>query len=738
MVSRNDVSAALNRIRAVITRRALLRDKHGPQKRQRPDPSRDPEAKAIRRIAREYPEPTTPQHRNIRLGLDRIVRVAPSRQTWKGVHVTGTNGKGSICAFLAGLFKLSGLSFGTFTSPAFPERHNAVTINGLYVNKRMFDAELRQVESRSKTLLSRRWLFENPKNDEHKNASNLGDITPFEADTATAFHVFNKMRVGYGIVEVGMGGATDATNVMQQKSVTVISKIDLDHQEYLGDTIRKIAKVKAGIMRKDVPCVLDYTNSQAVISEVMKHAGELKTWVSLSNEALPFLDEIDTTRFKLEEYQKQNLLCALLAFRKLFPEQPIDVNKLLALDPFMPGRLEKVGVEGLSGGQRREPVLVDGAHNMLGIESLAKHVDNNLREGDAPVTWVMGISAGPSKPFAAIIEKLLRPQDNVAFIEFEQGPTDPSPASVQAGREIASTIITSGAVYDGEPNVYDAMQWACGTAAGGPLVVTGSLYLIRDFFKLPGLERTRGVKSRNPGRSQLYQYVTLHKRGLLDAEELREFKRARRHWYLSPNGITRRRYEENTGETEWPPKVSDEVAELQQKADHHEQQANAYEQALLGLQKDIDRGVVVSKQLEDGSSTSFQTYVQDLKKQYETHAVAFDDAAGELKKHSILRYRKSLVPKKVPGRRRRGIRIGDNPFMAYPLARPPNEEKTSQRRPPQRETKAPTQPTAEPSAASSLETDEPADAAEEIVKTREDGRFANDVVRDNAQGNKSS
>lgn len=659
MVSRNEVSVALKRIRAVVLRRAL------------------PERPRLRRTARlraeqaqrtppvdfRYPQATSTQARNIRLGLDRIIRVAPTQQTWKGVHVAGTNGKGSICAFLTGLFKLSGYSFGTFTSPAFPERHNAVTVNGMYVNKRMFETELKQIEDKSKALLSRRYLFKDP-----SDYTEIGDLTPFEADTATAFHVFNKMHVQYGIVEVGMGGATDATNVMKHKSVAVISKIDLDHQEYLGDTLKKIARVKAGIMQPGVPCVVDYTNQPVVLREIRAHAHRLKCPIYLSNSAQQFIDEIDTSRFQLEEYQKQNLLCALRAFQSLFPEQPIDVNQLLALDPFMPGRLEKVGVEELTAGQRHEPVLVDGAHNMLGIEALATHVDGRLRVGDAPVTWVMAISAGPSKPFAEIIKKLVRPQDNVAFIKFQQGPTDPPPAPIQSGREIASGIVSTGIVYDGEPNITDAIQWASQIANGGPLVVTGSLYLVRDFFKLDGLKRTREIKTRNPGRSQLSRYVVLEQERNLAPEENREFKRARRYWYLSPSGITRHRYRQATGIKQWPPKVPKHVSELQKKADYHEQQADIYEWALKGIQKDSDRGLLSGRE-KNGSSSPLQAYAKEMQEQLEMHKTSFQAAAGELRKHSILRYKRASLPREALRRRRPGLRGRKNPHLARSILR---------------------------------------------------------------------
>lgn len=450
-------------------------------------PSAKEVKRALARIRAALPreKKVASDHRNIRLGLERISRVVPDEQSWAGVHVGGTNGKGSICALLAGMFKLSGISHGTFISPAIPERHNAITINDRYVNKRMYEMELQHVEAAYRRVASG-WRF--------TSGEDPGDLTPFELETAAAFRVFDKMHVKYGIVEVGMGGATDATNAMKQKSVTVISKIDLDHQEYLGNTIEEIAKVKAGIMRPGVPCIVDHTNPSSVLGVLREHAQSVGTQISPSSKALPLIAGLDQDRFKLEDYEQQNLLCATLAFRHLFPHLDIDVNKLLSMKPYLPGRKEYVGVSGLTDGLRQKPVLVDGAHNMLGVEALAKHVETRVRKDDQPITWVMGLSASKSKPFSKMIEALLRPQDNLAFVEYTQGPNDPPAAPADLGRGVAKEALKNESqLYDGEPDIASAVRWACSKAGEGPVIITGSLYLIREFYKLEGVEQQRKI-----------------------------------------------------------------------------------------------------------------------------------------------------------------------------------------------------------------------------------------------------
>ncbi|KFG83528.1 dihydrofolate synthetase Fol3 [Metarhizium anisopliae] len=557
-------------------------------------------------------------NRNIKLGLERISRVVPEEQKWIGVHVGGTNGKGSICALLAGMFKLSGISHGTYISPALPERHNAITINGLYINKRMYDMELQHVEEAYKRV-SCGWTF--------AAGEDPGDLTPFELETAAAFRVFNKMNVQYGIVEVGMGGATDATNAMKDKAVTVISKIDLDHQEYLGNTIEEIAKVKAGIMRPGVPCIVDHTNPSSVMDVLRDHARTVGTQVSLSSKALPFIESLDRDRFKLQDYEQQNLLCATLAFRNLFPHLHIDVNKLLALKPQLPGRMEQVFVAGLTDGTRQKSVLVDGAHNMLGVEALAKYVDGSLRKTSEPVTWVIGLSSSKSKPFSKIIETLVRPEDNLAFVEYAQGPNDPPPAPADLGRGVATQIIQDESrIYDGEPNIGNGVQWACSKAGDGPVVVTGSLYMIREFYKMEGVEPSRKIKTRRPGRSQLWRYIQLSKERPLTSEEAREFKQARRHWYLSPMNSSVFRDIRNGGNPVSPP-TPESIRKHQQDAAHHKSQADGYRSAIRSARKDMDSNA-------DGDG-ELSKILESLEQRRDEHLRAYNNAMFKVRGHAV-------------------------------------------------------------------------------------------------------
>lgn len=192
----------------------------------------------------------------IELGISRIARLLQQTPlSWKAIHVAGTNGKGSISAYLSRLLAAGGIRCGRFTSPHLVDRWDCITIDEKVVQESLF----RQIEASVKL-----------------RDQDLGiGASEFELLTATAFEIFNHERVEVGVVEVGMGGRRDATNVLDNVLVSVISKIGLDHQALLGDSIEQIAREKAGILKPDVPCVIDGTNSVEVLKTIQYRIREL-------------------------------------------------------------------------------------------------------------------------------------------------------------------------------------------------------------------------------------------------------------------------------------------------------------------------------------------------------------------------------------------------------------------------------------------------------------------------------
>lgn len=400
----------------------------------------------------------------IELGLARVAAlVKQTPQTWKAVHVAGTNGKGSICAYLTAMLRSSHVSCGKFTSPHLVDRWDCITINDKAVPETTFLHYEELVRQR--------------------NVDGQLKATEFELMTATAFEIFEAEKVQVGVIEVGLGGKLDATNVLESKAVTVIAKIGLDHQGFLGNTIQEIALHKAGIMRKGVPCVADSSNYATVLQVIQQHAEETGTSLRVadpsSNELVSELAD------ELEPHQQQNLACAHEAFKLIFPQSASTHSLASAVRSMIwPGRLQMLSIETVTG--RKANVVLDGAHNPQSAEVLAAYVDKHLRKiSGTGVTWVLAASAG--KDIQEILQLILRPEDSVVTVEF--GPVDGMPwvkamdanAIVEAARRIG---VAHADKQEPATDVAAALRNASVKAGDGPLVIAGSLYLVSDVLRL--------------------------------------------------------------------------------------------------------------------------------------------------------------------------------------------------------------------------------------------------------------
>lgn len=408
----------------------------------------------------------------IKLGLGRISLLANlnNQQLWKTVHVAGTNGKGSICAYISRLLRLDGSrKVGEFTSPALIDAWDGIKLQGKPVSEQAFSDAWKAVRLA----------------DAQKNIQ----ATEFEMMTAAAIEVFQREPVDYAVVEAGLGGATDATNVLENKAVTVISKIGLDHQQLLGGTVGEIAQNKAGIMRKGVPCVVDSSNPPEVVEVLRRHAREVGTEITVAS--VPPGLETRLLRRGLPPHKIQNMACAMYAYYHLLqgqqqPTSPQPASPLRLLrsiqDMTVPGRLQKIDLGALTRHQAKAEALLDGAHNVQSAEALAAYVDKHLRgpEGRGAVTWVLAMSAG--KDHDAIIKTILRPRDHVAATEFGKLPDMPWVRPEKAGRNPALAhrpgFVGSRWVL---PDPMDAVRLALSRKE--PVVIAGSLYLARHVLR---------------------------------------------------------------------------------------------------------------------------------------------------------------------------------------------------------------------------------------------------------------
>ena len=414
----------------------------------------------------------------IEFGLSRISRLLQQTTlSWKAIHIAGTNGKGSISTCISHLLSVGGVRCGRFTSPHLIDRWDCITVGEKVVQESLFRRIEEEVKLRDRTL-------------------GIG-ASEFELLTATAFEIFNHERVDVGVVEVGMGGRLDATNILNNVLVSVIAKIGLDHQALLGNSIEQIAREKAGILKAHTPCVIDGTNSPEVRKTLEARIAELGlrgifVHPDTVDRHSPTLSRI-FEKLDLLPHQQANLCCAVSALQLALPQlrPEVDVNTLLPhlSEVGLPGRLQNITIEPLVA--RKEPVVLDGAHNPQSAEVLGEYVERKLRPKQQNITWVIAASRG--KDLAGLFHALIKPGDNVVTTAF--GPVDGMPWVKAADpAELATCVQSIPGVQQaqtGNTDIPAAINWACDAANGGPLVIAGSLYLVSDVLRL--LREAKGV-----------------------------------------------------------------------------------------------------------------------------------------------------------------------------------------------------------------------------------------------------
>lgn len=382
----------------------------------------------------------------IELGLGRISTLLKSlgnpQNSWKAIHVAGTNGKGSICAYISNCLNEIAKT-GRFTSPHLINRWDCIWIDGKSVCKDVF------INIENKVKL--------------KNETEKIGATEFEILTATAFEIFRQQQVTYAVIEVGLGGKRDSTNILSNDNtlVSVIGKIGMDHESFLGNNLTEIANEKAGIIKSNVPSVVDGTNDVEALEAVKSTAAEVGSQLTVAEpDQLPYNDIQSPL---LGSYQLANLSCALNVLRILkINEQTVKkgVSKVS-----WPGRLQWVNHD-------NKNILVDGAHNPQSAQLLKQYIDENIK---TPRTIVMAFSQG--KDSESIIKEIVQKGDNIITTTF--GPVDTmpwvKPQNPFETKKIAEKYCDNVSVCENNNEIFGN----CPTNT----VICGSLYLVADVLR---------------------------------------------------------------------------------------------------------------------------------------------------------------------------------------------------------------------------------------------------------------
>ena len=407
-----------------------------------------------------------------KLGLSRIERLTellghPERR-YRTVHVTGTNGKGSASAMTAAILTKSGLKTGLYTSPHLTAYTERFVIDGECASEADFAAAVSAAAAAAQQML----------------AEGLEQPTEFEVLTAAAFVYFAEKAVDYAVIEVGLGGLLDSTNVIMPE-VSVITNVALEHADRCGGTLAGVARHKAGIIKAGVPVVtaaagmpLDVLQQKAeeegadifVLGEDFcvappKKADAGKGEIEFSSELLG----IRAAHYALAlggAYQRKNAALAVMAANLLAAAHPSITQAAIAAalqEVKWPGRFERFTLADTT-------VVVDGAHNPAGAAALRESLDACFP--DEARVFLLGILA--DKDCAAMLRTLLRAGDRVVITRpFSERAGDPEDLA-RLAREITGEVEV---VRAADEALTRALAWATEERI---LCAAGSLYLIGE------------------------------------------------------------------------------------------------------------------------------------------------------------------------------------------------------------------------------------------------------------------
>ena len=390
------------------------------------------------------------------------------------IHIAGTNGKGSTLAMLKNIFIQSGYLAHSYTSPHLIAFNERIKLQ----NNPISDSHLRELLEKTKA------------------ASDKLKIIPtfFEGITIAAFLAFKQSTADILILETGLGGRLDCTNVIKKPMLTIITTISYDHTEHLGKTLIEIALEKAGIIKQNVPCIIG-PQTQEVYDVLLDKCNEVGA-PSFCYE-YDFISEKTETGFKyrsknididlpepnlLGDHQILNASMAIAATTILNNKFQINTQKIEQgiTTTNWPGRLQHIKqdrIKSIVG--KNIKIYIDGAHNDSGAESLSHWAKQNLTE---PIYMILGMTNNrDAGKFCSHFKNIVSEGVSVTV------ESEPSSYSAYI---LAQKASTSGIMFTPSSSLINALYYIHHKhqKTTATIIITGSLFLISDFFKLDKLD----------------------------------------------------------------------------------------------------------------------------------------------------------------------------------------------------------------------------------------------------------
>ena len=403
-----------------------------------------------------------------RPGLERIGELCeklghPEREL-RFVHVAGTNGKGSFCSMLDSVLREAGYKTGLYTSPYIVRFNERMCAHGEPIS----DSELADITAHVKPI-----------------ADSMSDKpTEFELITAIAFEFFKRKKCDVVVLEAGMGGRLDSTNVIEKSVLSVITGIALDHTAFLGDTVEKIAVEKAGIIKRGCPVLLGGENNsvkEIVAAKADEHGSGFYTvdysalsirQSDLKGTLFDFGDHKDIEISLLGSYQPRNA-AAVMSAVDIMRQNGFDIS-----ESALKNGLKKAAWHARFEIICRDPLVIfDGAHNPDGVDAAVKSIENYFGARGEKIFALTGVLA--DKDYNYIASRIA----SVSERAFVISPDNPRALPAAQYAEVLSSHGLESIAFE---SLADAVKAAVSAAKkeGRALVCLGSLYLYGDIIKL--------------------------------------------------------------------------------------------------------------------------------------------------------------------------------------------------------------------------------------------------------------
>lgn len=404
----------------------------------------------------------------IDLTLDRMERILaalghPEQRIPPVIHIAGTNGKGSTLAMIRAGLEGAGLTCHAYTSPHLARFHERIRVAGQLID----EAAL------SRTL------------DACLAANGADPITYFEITTAAAFVAFAGTQADYTLLEVGLGGRLDATNVIDRPALTVITPVDLDHQQYLGDTLAEIAGEKAGILKRGVPVVVGRQQDVALeviearaarlSAPVLAHGQHWQVWEERGR--LVFQDEtglLDLPRPALAgAHQIENAGMALAALRALGHGEA--ACEAAMTNVVWPARMQRLRTGPLAKAAPEAEIWLDGGHNPHAARAIAALLADMPERPTHLICGMLNTKdvTGYMAPLAAVADSL-------------HAVSIPGQAATLPAAETARAARTAGLDAREAESVMAALEVITAREPTARILICGSLYLAGEILKENG------------------------------------------------------------------------------------------------------------------------------------------------------------------------------------------------------------------------------------------------------------